>query len=683
MSDIKKVVQFSVAGCIVFLAVCAAQIAGLFTWTDSKSYDNRMMRTASYIQPSEKIAVVLLDQDSLDWAKTEKKWGWPWPRSSYGVLVDYFNRAGAASVAFDMLFTEPSVYGSADDKSFADACSRYGHVVQTVYYDADTPDTPLKPVPQIASSSAMLGNITSSIDSDGVVRRARFYAPSKSAEPCLALASLMTAGKNIDIKKIPQASGGGMYVRYVEDITRYAPYSMKQILTSEYEIEKAESSGTYIDFAHSDFLDPKQFTGMHVFFGLYTPGLFDICTSPVSSVYPGGGVHLSQLDTILRGDYLRDTPLVCTLSLAFMTSVLGILLGASRKQIRLQTFLVETAVFAVGIAGYIIILYVVFARGLILPFSAPLAAFILSFISAVSVSYLTEGKQRRYLKAAFRQYLSPTVIDELIENPSLLKLGGEEREITAFFSDVQGFTSISEKLHPDELTDLLNTYLSAMTDVILAHGGTIDKYEGDAIIAFWNAPTFQEDHARRAVEAAIECQKKLAEMRPMLREKSGRDFYQRIGLNTGRAVVGNMGSRSRFDYTMLGDSVNLASRLEGINKQFGTYTMCTKATKDEAVTFGSALCWRELAKVAVVGKKEAVTVFEPREQDVFEAKKETIAVFEKGRDLFYNGDFMHALELFESQAVNDPPCSKYAEKCRSLIATPPQNWDGVWHSTEK
>jgi adenylate cyclase len=154
-------------------------------------------------------------------------------------------------------------------------------------------------------------------------------------------------------------------------------------------------------------------------------------------------------------------------------------------------------------------------------------------------------------------------------------------------------------------------------------------------------------------------------------------------MNTGYAVVGNMGSHSRFDYTMLGDSVNLASRLEGLNKQFGTYTMCSQATKDEAVKFGSTLCWRELAKVAVVGKKEAVTVFEPMEQDVFEAKKETIAVFEKGRDLFYNGDFVHALELFESQADKDPPCSKYAEKCRSLIATPPQNWDGVWHSTEK
>jgi adenylate cyclase len=683
MSDIKRAVQFSVTGCIVFFAVCAAQFAGFFTWTDCKSYDSRMMHTAPYVLPSEKIAVVLLDQDSLDWAKTEKSWGWPWPRSSYGVLVDYFNRAGAASVAFDMLFTEPSVYGSADDKLFADACSRYGHVVQTVYYDADSPDTPLKPVPQIASSAAMLGNITSSIDSDGVVRRARFYAPSKSAEPCLALASLMTAGENIDIKKIPEANGGGMYVRYVEDITRYAPYSMKQILTSEYEIEKVESTGTHVDFAHSDYLDPKQFAGMHVFFGLYTPGLFDICTSPVSSVYPGVGVHISQLDTIMRGDYLYDTPLWCTIILAFITSVLGILLGASRRQIRLQTFLVETGIFAVGIAAYIFFLYAAFFRGLILPFSAPLAAFVLSFICAVSVSYLTEGKQRRYLKAAFRQYLSPAVIDELIEKPSLLKLGGEEREITAFFSDVQGFTSISEKLHPDELTDLLNTYLSAMTDVILAHGGTIDKYEGDAIIAFWNAPTFQEDHARRAVEAAIECQKKLTEMRPVLRERSGKDFYQRIGLNTGRAVVGNMGSRSRFDYTMLGDSVNLASRLEGINKQFGTYTMCSRATMQSAVEHGCQIEFRQLANIAVVGRKEPVVVFEPMTSEEYVRRQPEFSVFKQGMEMFVKGDFDGCSRLLATIAKIDPAAVKYIEKCVAYSANPPENWDGVIRATEK
>lgn len=683
MHTAKKVVSFITAGFLVFAAVSVLQTAGAFTWLENKSYDERMKFTARYFSPSEKIAVVLLDQDSLDWAKKEKSWGWPWPRSSYGTMVDYFNRAGAASVAFDMLYTEPSVYGGNDDKAFADACRRYGHVIQTVYYDPQSPDTPLMPVPELASSAALLGNITSSLDSDGVVRRARFYADSKTSEPGLAAASLIACGQKPDFSRIPGAAGGGMYIRYMEDLTRFAPYSMKQILQSEYAIEEAERAETEIDFTAGDLIDPSQFAGVHVFFGLYTPGLFDICTTPVSSVYPGVGVHISQLDTILQNEYLRDVPFAVMLVLAFTAALSGILLGASRRQIRLQTFMLETAVFIAGIAGYITASYIFFAHGLIIPFTAPLASFIISFAAAVSISYLTEGKQRRYLKTAFRQYLSPAVIDKLIDNPSLLKLGGEEREITAFFSDVQGFTSISEKLHPDELTDLLNTYLSAMTDVILSHGGTIDKYEGDAIIAFWNAPTFQEDHARRAVEAAIECQKKLAEMRPMLREKSGRDFYQRIGLNTGRAVVGNMGSRSRFDYTMLGDSVNLASRLEGINKQFATYTMCSEATMKSAVEHGISASFREIADIAVVGRKEPVLVYEPMEPDEYARRRAEFRVFSQGLDMFRKGDFAGCMRLFAEISQNDPAAAKYIEKCSNYIAQSPENWDGVIRATEK
>ena len=683
MHPAKKVVSYITAGVLVFSAVCVLQTAGAFTWLENKSYDDRMKFTARYFSPSEKIAVVLLDQDSLDWAKKEKSWGWPWPRSSYGTMVDYFNRAGAASVAFDMLYTEPSVYGEDDDKAFAAACRRYGHVIQTVYYDPQSPDMPLLPVPELSSSAALLGNITSSLDSDGVVRRARFYADSKAAEPGLAAASLITCGRKPDFSRIPEAAGGGMYIRYMEDLTRFAPYSMKQILQSEYAVEEAERTKTKIDFSAGDLIDPAQFAGVHVFFGLYTPGLFDICTTPVSSVYPGVGVHISQLDTILQNEYLRNVPFIVTLILAFTAALSGILLGAFRRQIRLQTFILETAVFTAGIAGYITASYIFFAHGLIIPFTAPLASFIISFAAAVSISYLSEGKQRRYLKTAFRQYLSPAVIDKLIDNPSLLKLGGEEREITAFFSDVQGFTSISEKLHPDELTDLLNTYLSAMTDVILSHGGTIDKYEGDAIIAFWNAPTFQEDHARRAVEAAIECQNKLAEMRPMLREKSGKDFYQRIGLNTGRAVVGNMGSRSRFDYTMLGDSVNLASRLEGINKQFATYTMCSEATMKSAVEHGISTSFREIADIAVVGRKEPVLVYEPVEPDEYARRRKEFQVFSQGISIFRKGDFAGCMQLFAEISKNDPAAVKYMEKCRNYIAQPPENWDGVIRATEK
>lgn len=221
-----------------------------------------------------------------------------------------------------------------------------------------------------------------------------------------------------------------------------------------------------------------------------------------------------------------------------------------------------------------------------------------------------------------------------------------------------------------------------MTDIILAHGGTIDKYEGDAIIAFWGAPTNQADHAKRAVDAALACQKKLREMQDELTKVTGKPFVQRIGLNTGKAVVGNMGSRSRFDYTMMGDTVNLASRLEGINKQFGTYTMCSKATMESAVKNGCEYAFRPISNIAVVGKKEGVQVFVPMPNEEFESSAETRKAYDEAYALFVKGDFAEAKAKFAVNA-EDAPSAKFVEKCDKLIKNPPENWDGILRATEK
>ena len=249
---------------------------------------------------------------------------------------------------------------------------------------------------------------------------------------------------------------------------------------------------------------------------------------------------------------------------------------------------------------------------------------------------------------------------------------------------MQGFTSISEKLNPEELTAFLNDYLSAMSDVILESGGTIDKYEGDAIIAFWNAPSEQKDHAKRALEAAMKCQQRLHEMRPELSLRVNSGVYMRIGLNTGNAVVGNMGSHNRFDYTMLGDSVNLAARLEGQNKQFGTYTMCTEAMKNAAEAAGTAVHFRELARIAVVGKKEAVRVFQPLNTEEYTAMKDMLPIFDAARKLFYDGALEKALEAFEKIRNQDSAAQAYCNKCKALLESDLTKWPtGVWVATTK
>jgi len=223
-----------------------------------------------------------------------------------------------------------------------------------------------------------------------------------------------------------------------------------------------------------------------------------------------------------------------------------------------------------------------------------------------------------------------------------------------------------------------------MTDTILESGGTIDKYEGDAIIAFWNAPLNFPDHAARAIQASLTCQQLLAERQSFFEEKFGVRLLTRVGLNTGYAVVGNMGSSKRFDYTMLGDAVNLAARLEGLNKQFGTYLMCSEETFNQAMKSGfqgENFHGRKLAQVAVVGKKEAVTVWEPMPKAIYVSKQEIISQFDRARNLFYAGKFSEALSLFEALET-DAPSGFYAAQCRYYIERPAE-WTGHWESRSK
>ncbi|MFA4916443.1 MAG: adenylate/guanylate cyclase domain-containing protein, partial [Syntrophales bacterium] len=321
-----------------------------------------------------------------------------------------------------------------------------------------------------------------------------------------------------------------------------------------------------------------------------------------------------------------------------------------------------------------------YLHGFWLPLIVQEAGITITLISGGIIYYSTEGRQKLFIKNAFKQYLSPTVIEELIEHPERLKLGGERQVLSIFFSDLEGFTSISESMEPEELTTFLNDYLSAMTDIIHEEGGTVDKYEGDAIIAFWNAPLRQPDHARRCVCAALRCQAKLAEKRQSIRERIGRDLKMRIGINTGAAVVGNMGSHTRFDYTMLGDAVNLASRLEGINKQFGTYTLISHSTFEH---LEKAFPVRELSQVIVVGRREPVKIYEPMFPEEFLSRKEDLTVFSAGLEAFYEGNFATAEKIFAETKNRDPAAAAYHAKCRLFIDTPPEDWQGVWVVTTK
>lgn len=685
-------------------------LSGIVISFEARTFDWRARLLAPKGPPADAVRLILLDQPSLDWGAKENGLSWPWPREVYGVILDFCRRAGAKAVAFDVLYTEPSTYGVADDAALAEAGKRLGHFVLPVFlgkesgqaetWPADMPADPLAiagldawlagvpadeapvfpkaafPVPEVAAGARILGNVSEQPQFDGVYRKVALFGVFDGRPvPSLALAARMLAEPGMAAAIAGHTLRLGPVVVPVDDTGQAIPRWRRSADFPAVSAAAVIQSELALREGGQPTLDPAMFKGRYVLFGFSAPGLLDLRPSPVAGVTSGVEIHAQALQSLLTGDFLRVLPHWSGWLMAGFLAVAGALAvsltaGAAASAAVIAVFLPLPLGLALG--GYVL--------GWWLPLALPQVAVAGGLGVAVLIGYATEGRQKRFIKSAFRQYLSPDVIEALIAHPERMALGGELRELTIFFSDLQGFTGISEGLSPQELTSLLNRYLTAMTNIILEEGGTVDKYEGDAIIAFWNAPLDQPDHAARGVRAALRCQDKLAEMRPAFRDVSGHDLYMRVGLNTGQVVVGNMGSDSRFDYTMLGDAVNLASRLEGVNKQFGTFTMMSETTRQAA---GEACASRHVACVAVVGRGEPVEVYEPYWPAVAAKRREIDAAFAAALAAFTAGDFGKALAGFTALAENDAAAASYATRCRHLMENPPEHWDGVCVMTSK
>ena len=474
---------------------------------------------------------------------------------------------------------------------------------------------------------------------------------------------------------------------------------------------------TFKHYPISDFLEdkvpPGEIDSTIVLIGATGKGIFDLRATPFERVYPGVEINATIIDNILQRNFLEPPPwgktftflvilllgILLTPLLARLRAVGGffLMLGflAGYYFINLQFFMGSPLINQ--IAGNFI-KYQFIDRGYLLNLVYPSFEIVMVYLSMTAVNYFQESKQKQFIRGAFGQYLSPTVVKRLVDDPNLLQLGGDQKRLTAFFSDVAGFSGISEHLTPQQLVALLNEYLSAMEGIIERYGGIIDKYEGDAIIAFWGAPITRPDHALLACRASLDMQTTLAEMRIKWREENRDELTVRIGLNTGRMVVGNMGSSNRMDYTIMGDSVNLASRLEGVNKVYGTDIMVSQFTYED---IKDHLECRELDLIRVVGKAEPVAIYE-----VLAEKGSLDSNFMKGISLFSEGlanyrkmEWERALDNFQ-QVIDlipgDRPAQTFIGRCSEFIATPkiarraedksralPEDWDGVFQMTSK
>jgi len=678
-------------------------------WLDAweaKTWDWRATLLAEPGKASDDICLILLDQKSLDWAKEENDLTWPWPREIYGAIVNFCRRSGAKSLAFDVLFTEPSKYGVGDDEAFGAAVADHGGVVFSAFFSNKSgnltqwpkhaplptftiqgldqwlkqPDIngkafsrAIMPVEELSAHAALICNVHLRPGPDGIYRQLQLFSTfDGKLLPSLGLGAYLAAHPNaffkilpnkliIDQKTIPIDSGGKAILRYRGPSGTHKNFSAAAVLQSEIQIRNGETP---------NIEEPRVFEGKYVFFGFSAPGLYDLRSVPVAGIYPGVEIYATMLDNFLSGDFMRPTPAGFTTLLAFLLALacaLAVTYFSSPAQ--------SIALGLLFLAAPILACLGAYAGGFWLPLVVLESACLVTLGLVMVANYSTEGRQRRFIKNAFKHFLSPDVIEQLIANPGQLKLGGERKTLSIFFSDLQGFTSLSEGMDPGQLTAILNDYLSAMTEIIHKEGGTIDKYEGDAIIAFWNAPLDIEEHALRAVRAALRCQAKLEDMRPEFRQRTGEDLRMRIGINTGPAVVGNMGSHARFDYTVLGDAVNLAARLEGANKQFGTYTMISRSTRD---LLHDEFATRELARLAVIGRSEAVVVYEPMFHDEYDQRKIRLETFNEALSLYYSGRFKRALETFARIQNFDSAADAYVEKCKTCMASEIKDWQGLW-----
>jgi len=411
--------------------------------------------------------------------------------------------------------------------------------------------------------------------------------------------------------------------------------------------------------------------------GATATGIFDLRVTPFQENFPGTETHLNALDNMLQRNFFRTLPN----ELMRMTLVMGVMGLALSIAL---SYLGAIAGLLLAVGSFAATMWVdahfLFSRGIVVSIIWPLFLIVTLYVALTFYRYLTEERNKKELRQTFQKYVSPAIVEEILAHPDNIELGGRKENLTVFFSDVRGFTTISEKLDPKALSDLLNSYLTPMTEIVFKNRGTLDKYMGDAIMAFFGAPIHYNDHAKYACRCALQSLQKLHELQQEYEKKGLPSIDIGIGLNTGDVNVGNMGSKTVRSYTVMGDAVNLASRLEGINKQYGTRIIMSEFTHKEVKD--NFVC-REVDWVRVKGKVLPVKIYElMAEEKVKSTVSEMIKWFQEGYEFYHAKNWRSGLEMFAKALAlepNDEVSKLYIQRCQDYMSEPPEDgWDGVF-----
>jgi len=646
-----------------------------------------------------RIILAALDEE------TGQKYGFPLPREVHARLLEKLKTYGVKTVAFDVMFYEPRP----GDARLEAATRHFGRVIHTYNFAEKDVEVPgresmevisvTEPIPGLKESAQYLGYVTvqNVLDPDGHMRQVQLFDQrTQDLRDKNQIAASIAAASLASLLDEPLSE---LRARFAEPRPRMLLLNFRrpvEWLRHEKRDEAENRGGRIVNLATVessyrtisvlDLLDGELTSGQRevlkgslVIIGSTALGYYDHYPNPFGPQAAGMEFHANSIDNALHGDFLRATPRL------YILLVLLVLIWLPLVLLRFAPVVGNTVAAGV-LALWLVVSYWQFYHGVRIDFVAPAVALVFSFLALTVRRVLTESAQKKYIQHTFGQFVSPDVVEKLIEDPSLVKLGGEKREMTVLFLDIAHFTTISEKMSPETLILFLNKYLSALSQVIHEHQGTVDKYIGDCIMAFWNAPLDDPDHRAHACLAAVECQKKMTELNKDLDPSLPETPAIRIGLNAGVMTVGLTGSEKKLAYTVIGDEVNLGSRLEGANKFFSSHIMASQSAYEGAK---AAVVGRELGRVRVVGKDIPIKVYEllAKPDELSAQWREVLPLYEAGLGHFHKREFDQAVLCFEGVIKafpKDGPAAFYLNASRDYSAIPPDpDWDGVIKLTAK
>jgi adenylate cyclase len=680
--------------------------------------DLRFQRRAARLADpdSSNIVIVAISQESFKTLPDR----WPWPKDYYTRLVRNLKRAGAKAIGIDVIFSSSDPDAAAAEKELRDLLDESPQVVLAGKLEPEAGRYRIFRAEEdygniFTGAADHLGLVNVVTDEDGVLRRYMPFAYDSAQArriPTFSMAMLnvwfgMRPGSTAGIddgeftyidRKLPRYDSTSFLINWYGHSGLFRQINIADVLddSSFRTREELASPGVEIntfDDPDNGYLYDGTFAGKIVLIGSVMPEDKDLFTVPVgegridgdNQMY-GVEIHANVIQSILDSDQIVRQPRWQVSMIVIGLCLFSFSLTAGIKAIRTRYGVLLELLGAGVLVGQLMIIYwlgmkLFNERNVLMDMTAPFLAVVVSYVGSSIYNYVSERRQRLMIKGMFTQYVNPSVVDELLENPDKLRLGGERKELTVFFSDIEQFTTISEKLPPEELVSVLNEYLNVMTSLIFANDGTLDKYEGDAIMAFWGAPLPQADHAFLACRTAVRMQESIdgltslwtAEGKPILRT--------RIGINTAEVIVGNLGGVNRFDYTVVGDGVNLGSRLETANKEYRTRTIIGDNTY--AKVAGRVIA-RELDLLVAAGKTEPIRIYEllgiAGETKEPPRLREFLGLYDEGLKLYRERKWDEAIAKFRQALAampDDYPSSMYIARSEAFRETPPPaGWRG-------